>query len=95
MAFMDTLLRLEHLAHLINRKSTGKREELSRKMNVSVRTVDNLIQLLRYAIDVEVYFCSQRNSYCFRGEVDVRFDYVVQLDSSEEVKGGENNSSLF
>lgn len=88
MAFMDTLLRLERLANLIKRKSTGTREALAGKMNVSVRTVDNLIQQLRDLCEVEIYFCKLRDSYCFRGEVDVRFEFVVGVDGTEKVKGG-------
>ena len=85
---MDTLRRLERLAHLINRKGTGTREDLSRKLQVSVRTVDNLLQQLRDLCEVEIYFCSVRESYCFRAEVEIRFEFVVLRDCMGKVKGG-------
>lgn len=88
MAFMDTLRRLERLAHLINRKGTCIREDLARKLEVSVRTVDNLIQQLRDLCEVDIYFCSTRESYCFRAEVEIRFEFVVPRDCTGKVKGG-------
>lgn len=95
MAFMDTLLRLERLAHLIKRKSTGTREELAQKMDVSVRTVDNLVQQLRDMCEVEIYFCKERGSYCYTGEVIVRFEFVVGADCIGETKGGSSFISDF
>ena len=43
MAFTDTFLRLQRLAYLIQRKSTGSPQQLADKLGVSVRTVDNLL----------------------------------------------------
>lgn len=95
MAFMDTLRRLERLAHLINRKGTGTREDLSQKLEVSVRTVDNLIQQLRNLCEVEIYFCPARGSYCFCEEVDVRFEYVIPQRNTGKIKGGNSFISCF
>lgn len=88
MAFIDTLRRLERLAHLINRKSTGTREDLARKLDVSVRTVDNLLQQLRDLCEVDIYFCKQRESYCFTCDAVVRFDFVLRADRTDKTKGG-------
>lgn len=92
---MDTLRRLERLAHLINRKGTGTREELARKLEVSVRTVDNLVQQLRDLCEVDIYFCFIRESYCFNSEVEVRFEFVVTRNCRGVLKGGSKLISDF
>jgi hypothetical protein len=89
MAFMDKLRSLERMAHLIKRKSTGRRPELARKLNVCVRTVDNLLVLLRDICAVDIYYCPVRNSYCFDADVDVRFDFIIVIDSTDDIKGGQ------
>lgn len=85
MAFMDTLLRLERLAHLIDRRSTGNREDLARRMGVSLRTVDYLVQLLRNLCEVKIYFCSIRQSYCFAEDIEIRFGVVRRTGESHKL----------
>jgi hypothetical protein len=95
MTFLEKHRSLERMAHLIKRKSTGRRPELARKLNVCVRTVDNLLVLLRDMCAVDIYYCPVRNSYCFDGDVDVRFDFVIVIDSTDDIKGGQKNISFF
>lgn len=93
MAFIDTFYRLQRLAELIKRKSTGTRKDLAQRLEVSERTVDNLIAQLRFLCEderCEIYFCSMRNSYCFSLEVDVRFEMIVPVDNSRSITGGRN-----
>jgi hypothetical protein len=88
MAFTDTLLRLQRLAYLIQRKSTGSPQQLADKLGVSVRTVDNLINALRNFTDVEIEYCRERCSYCFDRPVKISFDFIIPLDDGGDLRGG-------
>jgi hypothetical protein len=95
MAFTDTLLRLQRLAHLIQRKSTGSPQQLADKLGVSVRTVDNLLNVLRNFTDVEIEYCRERCSYYFARPVKISFDFIIPLDSGGDVKGGRRIITSF
>jgi len=91
MAFEDTLSRLERLAYLVHRKATGTPQQLADKMEVSLRTVDNLVNCLRAFSDVEILYCRDRRSYCFSRPVKINFEFIIPLDSDNEIRGEERN----
>ncbi len=87
MNFFANLCRLERLAGLIQRKATGSPEELGKRMGVSVRTVDNLINQLR-DLGAEVAYCRERRSYYFVKPVRLSIEIIQLEEGSDEIKGG-------
>lgn len=47
MSTLDRLQRMDYLVDLIQRKATGNVDQLAKKLNVSRRTVHNLIDVLK------------------------------------------------
>lgn len=88
MAFNDTFNRLERLANLIQRKATGSPQQLAKKMNVSVRTIDNLINYLRDISEVDIFYCRERNSYCFKSPAKICFELGIISDKENNLRGG-------
>ena len=65
--------RLEYLDDLIRKKATGSPRTLASKMNVSLRTVYEYIDILRslggpitYSKNRETYYYSEAGSFCFK-----------------------------
>lgn len=87
MTFIEKLRVLDRIHHLIRRKGTGSPRMLAKRLNVSERTVYNIIADLR-DLGAEVYFCPSRCSYCYREDVEFNFLPVVKMDYN--VKGGKN-----
>ena len=76
MAFNDTFQRLERLAIFIQRKSTGTVDDLAVVLQVSPRTVKNLLEQLRQAQPgINIKFCRKRRSYLF--EPDATADFKI------------------
>jgi len=67
MGFIDQLRRLDRLDALIRRRSTGNAQQLSQKMEVSERTVYNLLRLLRN-LGADIEYCQEKNSYYYEKE---------------------------
>lgn len=88
MAFNDTFERLERLAHMIQRKSTGSPEQLAEKLGVSVRTVANLLDQLRNW-GAEIEYCRERCSYCYTHPIELSFTIIKCPEKSSKIKGGQ------
>lgn len=72
MKFIEQLQRLERLDQLIRLKATGCADSLARRMDISRRTVYNLLEILR-ALGAEIAFCPHRQSFYYIN--DVCFDF--------------------
>jgi len=88
MAFNDTFNRLERLAFLIQRKATGSPEELAERLDVSRRTVYNLIDLLRDQ-GAEIDYCRSRASFYYVRPVKICFQLFSIVDEVNSIRGGQ------
>lgn len=66
MNLLDEIERLERLDKLIRFQITGNRNELAEKMQVSIRTISRLIDILK-EMGCPIYFNKYKNSYCYEG----------------------------
>ncbi len=57
--------RTRYLLELIEREKTGSPAELARKLDVTERTVYNIIESLRLSMDSHITYCSDARSYIF------------------------------
>ncbi len=64
MRFVDQLRMLDRLDALIQRKSTGNAVQLSERLNVSERTVYNLLNTLR-ELEAVIHYCYEQESYYY------------------------------
>jgi transcriptional antiterminator len=75
MALFDKLAKLEYLNQLIGRESTGTPKELSRKLNVTERTVYNLLEVLRI-YGAKITYSASKESFIFLNEIKLCFDPI-------------------
>lgn len=90
MTHIERLYLLDRLHHLIRRKGTGTPKDLADRLEVSERTVYNLINILR-VLGAEIFYCSFRTSYYY--EEEVVFNFLPVLEGIR-VKGGKKNVFL-
>jgi len=88
MSFINTIQDLERLDQLIRLKSTGSPDELANKMNISKRTVFNLINRLK-ELGCPIYFNCSINSYCYlnQGKLNFRFN-SLDNEGLNKISGG-------
>ena len=77
MKLLEQLNQLDRLDALISRKGTGDLNQLSSRLSVSKRTVQNLIATLR-SLGAEIKFCRYRNSYIYTSPIQLQFKLVVK-----------------
>jgi len=94
MAFIDTFYQLERLAYLIQRKATGSPCELAAKLEVSPRTVHNLLEQLRNW-GAEIGYCRERCSYYYIRPINLCFNVIQPVEDAGKIKGGRRNVSDF
>ncbi len=90
----EQLRQLERLDQLIRMKATGSPKDLAGRMEVSERTIYNLIDSLRM-FGAEVCYCRNRGSYYYENEIKFRFDFVLREEDVEKSKGGRSFLNFF
>lgn len=86
MTFYEKIFTLDRLDKLINRKGTGSPKSLAKRLEVSERTVYNLIDLLK-GLGAEINYCRQRGSYCYLNG----FRFMLEgVQHTEKMQGGNN-----
>lgn len=83
--------KLFRLHSLIKMKSTGTAEQLARKLSCSKRTVYNKLDQLKER-NLPVRWDEARQSYCYEGEVELKFSYILNGKEMECITGGVNQT---
>lgn len=73
MALFDKLTKLEYLNQLIAKETTGSAKELARKLNVTERTVYNLLETIK-EFGTEITYSKDRQSYVYVHKIDLCFN---------------------
>ncbi len=87
MKLIEQLQLLDRLDQLIRLKATGTPAQLASRLEVSERTVYNLIDTLRQ-LGAEIAYCKYRCSYQYESEIQFSFTITVKEGESKKVKGG-------
>jgi predicted DNA-binding transcriptional regulator YafY len=74
MKLLEQLQRLERLDQLIRLKATGCADCLAQRMNLSRRTIYNLLDILKI-LGAEINYCALRQSYYYVN--DVYFNFAI------------------
>lgn len=64
---IDLFFRLEYVDFLIRSKSTGKPKEFAGKLNVSERSLYDVIQLMK-GLGAPIAYCKQKKTYYYTEE---------------------------
>jgi hypothetical protein len=91
---MNLLAKLELIQRvdaLIRRKGTGTPTHLSDRLGISKRNVFNLINTMK-EMGAPIYFCKNRNSYCYEEEVTFSFGFI---SNQRSIYGGKSKHIYF
>lgn len=89
MKFLEQIQRLERVHYLIKRKATGTPQELARRLDVSLRTVHEVIRAMK-ELGGPIYYCQERRSYCYEYLVEFSCSLGFEGDHIKKIVGGEN-----
>ena len=79
----EQLVHLDRLHNLIRLKATGTPRMLAKKMEVSRRTVFNLIKILRN-FGAEIAYCRERETYYYETDIKFRFEIVIADEKKDK-----------
>jgi biotin operon repressor len=94
MKIADHFFRLHRLVDLIRRKATGCPKELAQRLDVSERTVFNLLDCLR-DLGAPVQYDEHKRTYLFPEDTRVELHIEVRKEDRNKIAGGENIFSHF
>lgn len=87
MKLISTLKVIERVDRLIHRKATGKPTELARRLNLSERSIYNIIETMK-TMGAPIYYDRNRGSYCYEEDVRFKFGFYCQKSQMRELYGG-------
>jgi predicted DNA-binding transcriptional regulator YafY len=93
MKLLEQLQTLQRLDRLVRLKATGSPKILATKLDVSERTIYNLIDGLR-ELGATIEYCKHRQSYYYNGSFSIRF-VVCTAENGEQIIGGEKKINFF
>lgn len=91
MNLLHQIQRIERLDQLIRLKATGTPKELAKRLKVSRSTLYNILEFIKMQ-GVEVYYCSNRQSFCYKTEVYFCFGFSVEKVKLRQIQGGKGNN---
>lgn len=86
MYLIERLQQLERLDALIRRKGTGNREALASRLEVSSRTVANLLNDLKL-FGAEIAYCRERRTYYYETPIVFSFNPVQEKEQTKLMGG--------
>ena len=89
MKFIEKVNQLQRVDQLIRMKATGTPEQLASRLEISKRTVFELIAFMK-SLNAPIYYCHQRLSYCYEYPVQFKCDIGFGDEGEEKVMGGES-----
>ncbi len=89
MKFIEKLNQLQRVDRLIRMKATGTPEQLANRLEVSKRTVFELIAFMK-TLNAPIYYCHHRMSYCYEYPVQFKCDIGFGNEGENKVMGGES-----
>jgi len=92
MTFIERLECIDRLDQLIRLKATGSPKELAEKLNISKRSIHNLLEDMKN-LGASIYYCSRRRSYCYKREL--QFIYGFREENGKRIFGGCGNFNTW
>jgi hypothetical protein len=85
MTFIEKLRCIERVDQLIRLRATGSPTELANRLNISKRSVHNLLEDMRN-MGASIYYCHRQRSYCY--ELEMQFVFGFQDGKGKQIFGG-------
>jgi transcriptional antiterminator len=83
MNFVKQIERLILLNRLISQQNTGSPEDIAQRLNVSVRQVYNLLEMIR-DLGIEVCYCKKSKTYYYENSDKLHIDFSLKIISDNE-----------
>jgi Predicted transcriptional regulator len=89
MKFIEKVNQLQRVDRLIRMKATGTPEQLACRLEISKRTVFELIAFMK-SLNAPIYYCHARLSYCYEYPVKFKCDIGFGEEGENKLMGGES-----
>ena len=93
MNLLQKIRQIERVDQLIRLKATGTPKDFAKRLNVSKSTLYNILEFIKNQ-GVEIYYCPNRQSFCYKTDVYFCFGFSVEKVNLRQVKGGKGNCVL-
>ena len=87
MNLIEKIKLIERVDGLIRRKSTGSPKQLASRLNMSERTLYNVITVMK-KMGAPIYFCRSRGSFCYEEEVEFVIGFTTKSQELKKITGG-------
>lgn len=87
MKFIEKVNQLQRADQLIRMKATGTPEQLASRLEISKRTVFELIAFMK-RLNAPIFYCHRRRSYCYKYPVKFNCNIGFGEDGQKKVMGG-------
>lgn len=77
MNLLHQIKRIERIDQLIRMKATGSPKELAKRLEISRSTLYNILDFMKTQ-GVEIYYCAERQSFCYKKDVYFCFGFSVE-----------------
>lgn len=86
MKLLKTLQTIELLDQLICNKKTGTPVQLSERLQLSERSIYNILQVMK-EMGAPIYYNKMRQSYCYLKEVQFEFGFYNTRSEERRISG--------
>ncbi len=87
MKLFETLQMIERVDQLIRLKATGTPTQLAQRLQLSERSIYNVIEIMK-EMGAPIYYNRSRRSYCYEENVKFKFGFYFKEGESERLYGG-------
>lgn len=88
MNLLEKLECIKRIDQLIRLKATGKPKEFAKRLKVSRSNLYYIIEFMKNQ-GAEIYYCSERESFCYEKEVYFYFGFFMEKTQLKGIKGGQ------
>lgn len=87
MTLIEKLKLIDRVDSLIRRRNTGTPKELSSRLNLSERSIYNLIDQMK-KLGAPISYCNSSQSYKYENPVIFNFGFLSSESNQREIVGG-------
>jgi len=94
LTLIEKIRQISRLHLLIERKATGSPAKLARRLELSERSIYNLIDQMK-SLGAPIEYSQSAQSYQYREAVEFHFGFQLNNKERSELKGGRNKDQQF
>jgi len=93
MTVIEKLQMIERMDGLIRRKATGTPQQLAQRLQISERSVYNLIDQMKQ-LGGPIAYCKAHSSYHYNHDVALNLGFKVLAKTNSQISGGKAHTNL-